>query len=436
MAYDVVIHNGVIVTVNDGFEIIEKGFIGISGDRIAAIGTGETQQVPEGNQVIDAEGGIVLPGLVNTHNHLPMTLFRGLADDLPLMEWLNDHMFPVEARIISAETSRLGALLGCAEMILSGTTTCCDGYFFEDAVAKAFLETGMRGVLGQGVIDYPAPGVGDPADNVAYARRFVEKWSGVSPMISPSICCHSIYTCSKETLVKSKEAANGCNALFQVHAAETRSERQQCESDHAVSPVKLLKDLNILDPDTLLAHCVWTDDEDIAAIAQSGAAVSVNTESNMKLASGIAPVKKFLEAGITVGLGTDGCASNNDLDLFSEMDMTAKLHKVHHMDPTVLPASTVLKMATIGGARALGLGDHIGSIEIDKQADIIVIDTGKPHLTPMYNPVSHVVYTASGSDVKDVVIAGKPVLANSHLLTVDLDHIMKNVNDLAKTIRE
>ncbi len=435
MTYDMVIHNGVIVTVNDGFDIIENGFVSISGCRIAAIGTNEHQQVPRADQVIDAGGGIVLPGLVNTHNHLPMTLFRGMADDLPLTEWLNDHIFPVETRTITPETARLGALIGCAEMILSGTTTCCDGYFFEDSVAEAFLASGMRGVLGQGVIDYPAPGVSDPSDNVGTARRFVEKWAGISPIISPSICCHSVYTCSKETLTKSKDTAGHHNVLFQIHASETRSERMQFESEHGITPTEYLKELNILDRKTLLAHCVWVDEKDIAIIAESGAAVSVNTESNMKLASGIAPVQKFVDAGIPVGMGTDGCASNNDLDLFKEMDMAAKLHKADSLDPTVMDAKTVLKLATMGGAEAVGLKDHIGSIEIGKQADIIILDTRKPHLTPMYNPVSHIVYAASGSDVKDVIIAGKRVVRDYHLLTVDLESILQEVNGLAKTIK-
>ncbi|MFO7965055.1 MAG: amidohydrolase [Desulfobacterales bacterium] len=434
MTYDMVIHNGVIVTVNKHFDIIENGFIAISGDRIAAVGTRTKKPPPSGGRMVDACGGIMMPGLINTHNHLPMTLFRGLADDIPLMTWLNDYIFPVEARVITPESSRLGALLGCAEMLLSGTTTCCDAYFYEDAVAEAFLESGMRGVVGQGVIDYPAPGVADPLENVETARRFVEKWADISPMLTPSICCHSVYACSRKTLIDAKNSARHYRVPFQIHLAETRAEVLQFTSEHGVSPAVYLRDLNILDPDTLLAHCVWVDQKDIAAIKESGAAVSVNTESNMKLASGIAPLSKLISANIPVGLGTDGCASNNDLDLFREMDVTAKLHKVTAFDPTFPDAKTVLRLATMGGARALGLGDCIGSIEIGKQADIVILDTRKPHLTPMYNPVSHIVYAAAGSDVKDVIVAGKQVVKDYRLKTIQVDPLLNEVNELIRSI--
>jgi 5-methylthioadenosine/S-adenosylhomocysteine deaminase len=424
MTYDLLIHNGTLVTVNPDFEILENGFVAVIDRTIAAVGSSATHGLPEAKIKLDALGGIILPGLVNTHTHLPMTLFRGLADDLPLMDWLNDHIFPAEAKLINPDSAKAGALLGCAEMLLSGTTTCCDGYFHEASVAQAILESGMRGVPGQGVIDFPAPGVADPSKNIETAAAFVQQFKGVSRRLHPSIFCHSPYTCSRETLIKAKETANRLGVLFQIHLAETRSEVEQIQSEHRVSPTRYLSDLGLLDENTLLIHAVWVDDADIALIKASGASISVNTQSNMKLASGIAPVMKFLEAFIPVGLGTDGCASNNDLDLFREMDMTAKLHKVHHMDPTVLDAKSVLKMATVSGAKTLGLAHEIGSIEPGKQADIIIVDTRKPHLTPLYHPESHLVYAASGSDVRHVFVAGRRVVKDYQLTTLDLDEVM------------
>jgi 5-methylthioadenosine/S-adenosylhomocysteine deaminase len=435
MMFDLAIVNGVVITVNPDFDIITNGFVGISGDRITHVGPVEKARLSMGKETIDACGGIILPGLVNTHTHLPMTLFRGIADDLPLMAWLNDHIFPAEARHINRDSAKTGALLGCAEMILSGTTTCCDGYFFESSVAEAILESGMRAVVGQGVIDFPAPGVPDPAENIDCAIRFIEKWKGVSPRIDPSIFCHSPYTCSGQTLVKSKAAARRHKVLFQIHAAETRAEHGQIFSDHNLSPIEYLKKLDLMDEQTLIVHCIWVDENDLALIAKSGAAVSVNTESHMKLASGVAPAPGFVLAGIPLGIGTDGCAGNNDMDLFREMDMTAKLHKVNSLDPTVMNAQTVLKLATIGGAEAIGLKNRIGSLEVGKQADIIVVDTNKPHLTPMYHPVSHLVYAAGGSDVKDVIVAGKVLVKDYRLLSMDLDGIMEAVGVIAGNIK-
>ncbi len=435
MIYDLAICNGVVVTVNPRFEIVENGFIGISEGKIQRVGTPATGGIPEAKTLLDARGGIVLPGLVNTHSHLPMTLFRGLADDLPLMAWLNDHIFPAERNHITPGSVRLGSLLGCAEMLLSGTTTCCDGYFYEDHVAQAILASGMRAIVGQGVIDFPAPGVPDPSRNIQTAVEFVEKWSGVSPLLRPSIFCHSPYTCSEKTLKRAKDTALRHNVLFQIHAAETREEVRQIRSDHQSTPMGYLDKTGLLDKKTLLVHSIWVNEEDIALIQKSGAGISVNTESHMKLASGIAPVPRFLASKIPIGLGTDGCASNNDMDLFREMDMTAKLHKVNTLNPTLLNAETVLRMATIEGARALGLGDEIGSIEPGKQADIIILYPDKPHLAPLYHPASHLVYAASGGDVKDVMVGGKLLVRDHKLLTLDVSEVMREVRNLAEVIR-
>jgi 5-methylthioadenosine/S-adenosylhomocysteine deaminase len=326
--------------------------------------------------------------------------------------------------------------MACAEMILSGTTTCCDGYFFEDDVASAIYESGIRGVLGQGIVDFPAPGVPDPSDNIKNALGYVEKWQGVSPLITPSIFCHSPYTCSEATLKKAKAVSDSKLLLFQIHAAETKSEYVRIQTDQHTTPVKYLERIGVLDKNTLMVHGIWLDDDDIEIISKRRSTVSHNPQSNMKLASGIAPVPSLLTAGVTVGLGTDGCASNNDLDLFREMDTAAKLHKVNLMDPTVMDAKTVLKMATIDGAKAIGLDKHIGSLEPGKQADIIIVDADTPHLVPMYEPVSHLVYTAQGSDVRDVMVDGKILVRNKNLLTIDLEDILERVTRFSRSIKK
>lgn len=437
MKYDLLIHNGIVVTMNPGREVLINGIIGVRGGKIdwVEVETSTSEKsLPEASEVIDADGGIIMPGLVNTHSHLPMTLFRGLADDLPLMEWLNDHIFPAEAQHINPDSVYLGALLGCAEMLLSGTTTCCDGYFHEDKVAEAVDRIGIRAVLAQGVIDFPAPGVLDPKENVEFAKGYTERWQEASPLISPSIFCHSPYTCSADTLKRAKAAANEKGVLFQIHIAETQSERDRILSEQNMSPVKYLDRLGLLDEHTLLIHAVWVDEEDIAIIAESKANISHNAGSNMKLAAGIAPVPEFVQAGCIVGIGTDGCASNNNLDLFQEMDLVAKLHKAKTLDPTVLNAPCVLEMATRGGAKAVGLQQLVGCLEIGKEADIIILHSHRPHLTPMYNPVSHLVYAAIGADVRDVIVSGNIVVKNRKILTIDLDDVMAKVQKIGQRI--
>jgi 5-methylthioadenosine/S-adenosylhomocysteine deaminase len=432
MQFDTLIHNAVLLTCNPSFDIIHRGWIGVRADRIEAMGTTTGDRLlPEARQAIDAQGGIVMPGLVNTHTHLPMTLFRGLADDLPLATWLNERIFPAERAAIRPQSVRWGTLLACAEMILSGTTTCCDGYFYEGVVAQALRTAGLRAVVGQGVIDHPAPGVPDPSRNLLRARRFCRDWLDRSATIRPSVFCHSPITCSRETLVRAKRLCDDHGLLFQIHVAETRAEVDHIRSIAGTTPVAYLDRAGVLDPRTLLSHGVWLDDADIALIADRGASIAHNPESNMKLASGVAPVAQMLAAGVCVGLGSDGCASNNDMDLFYAMDLAAKLQKVMRHDPTVVPARTAIRMATIDGARALGLDDQIGSLEPGKQADLIAIDTRAPHLTPMRHPAPSVVYAAKGSDVRMVMVAGRLLLQDRQLQTLDVERIMHYVNRLA-----
>lgn len=437
MKFDRIIYNGTIMTVNPDFEIIHDGVVGITNGVIQYVASRDKNiSRYRAEERVDAKGGIVMPGLVNCHTHLPMSLFRGLADDLPLEKWLNDYIFPAEQRHLSPETIHIGALLSCAEMMMGGTTTCCDGYFYENEVAQAVRQTGLRGVLAQGVIDFPAPGVPDPDKNIDTAIAFVEKWKNRSSLITPSIFCHSTYTCSADTLKKAKKAADSLGVLFQIHAAETRGEMDQIRKSQKMSPVKFLDSLNILDKNTLISHAVWVDEDDLKILAARNTRIVHCPESNMKLASGIAPVPEMMEKGLTVGLGTDGCASNNNLDLFAEMDSAAKLHKVNKNDPTVMDAQTVIRMATINGAGAIGLGDAVGSLEPGKQADIIIIDTIKPHLTPLYHPESHLVYAASGSDVSDMFVAGRALVRNCTPVNLDAGEIMSRARSAAGMIQK
>lgn len=431
---DVLIKNGIILTMDKDGTCIENGVAAVVDDKIAAIGSDAQMNDYHAEQIIDAQGKLIMPGLVNAHNHMPMSLFRGLADDLPLEQWLQEHIFPAEAKFINPQNVRLGTQLSIAEMLLSGTTTCCDGYFLASDIADMVLQSGLRAILGQGVIDFPAPGVPDPKHNIEVAADFVRHWLHRSPLVFPSIFCHAAYTCSPETLQAAKGAARELGVLFQIHVAETQLEANQCRKSHGCSPVQQLAQLGLLDQHTLLVHAVWVDEGDIDVIAQSRAKVIHCPESNMKLASGVSPVPQMVERGAVVGLGTDGCASNNDLDLFGEMDMTAKLHKVHRLDPAAMGAKTVVRMATLDGARVLGLEDTIGSLEVGKQADLIMIDIDQPHLAPMYHPESHLVYAAGGRDVKDVMIAGQWVVRDRRLLTLDLDSILEQVRKTGATI--
>ncbi len=433
---DIVISGGTTLTISPDMAIIENSQIGIKDGTIRFVRKqGDSLKDYRCKKYIDAAGSLIMPGLINTHTHLPMVCFRGLADDLPLMDWLNNHIFPAEAKYVNRDMVYHGSMLAIAEMILSGTTTFCDGYFFESTVAKAAVDTGMRGVACQGFIDFPTPDNPNPSNKEDIARSFIEKWTGVSPLVSPALVCHSPYTCSPETLTLIKGIAREHNLLFLIHLAETQEEVAVIKERYGTTPVRHLYNLGILDEDTVPAHCVWVDDEEIDILADCGVKVSHIPESNMKLATGNAPIPRMLEKGITVSLGTDGCASNNDLDMFLEMDTTAKIHKVVEMDPTVMDAKTVLRMATIEGAKALGMEDSIGSIEAGKRADIIILDMKKPHLTPLYNCYSQLVYSATGADVSTSIINGKIVMEDRRLLSMDIADIMGNVRRIADKIK-
>ncbi|MEJ2233261.1 MAG: amidohydrolase [Syntrophobacterales bacterium] len=433
---DLLISGDFVLTFNEGKEILEKGAVAVTGDGIVAVGeTSRLAEEIEAKEVLDASGCLVMPGLINLHTHAAMSCFRGLADDLPLQEWLHEHIFPAEAAYVSEENVYWATLLAVVEMIKSGTTTFCDGYFYEDGAARAVAASGIRAVLGQGVVDFPAPGVPDPRINLKAAEAFVFRWQGKSSRLMPSIFCHSPFTCSPATLIGAKDICREHEVLYQIHLAETRTELEETLQRYGHRPVHHLANLGLLDAQTICHHAVIINDEEIELLAHSGVGVSHNPESNMKLASGVAPLPKMLTAGVKVGLGTDGCASNNNLDIFQEMDTAAKLHKVHQGDPALSSALQVAAMATKGGAAALGMTQVLGSLEPGKKADLIVIDLNQPHLTPMYEPCSHLVYAARGADVRDVVIDGSIIMRERRLLDVDEQEVMAKVRELAEGIR-
>jgi 5-methylthioadenosine/S-adenosylhomocysteine deaminase len=430
---DILITNGWVLTLDSGSRAIPGGAVAVCGERIAAVGRAEELADWKSRRVIDARGGIIMPGLVNTHTHAAMTCFRGLADDLPLMTWLNDHIFPAEATLDSRSVY-CGSLLACAEMISSGTTTFCDMYLFEDAVAQAAQQAGMRAVVGEVLYDFPSPNYGPIEKGFEYTERLVGAYRG-DPLITIAVEPHSPYLCAPALLTRASDLAARHGLPLVIHLSETAAEVATVRERYGRTPAGHLHHLGLLAPNMLACHCVALTEADIDLLRQYDVKVSHNPESNMKLASGIAPVPQLLKAGVCVGLGTDGAASNNNLDLFQEMDTAAKIHKVQSLDPTVLDAGSVLRMATIDAARALGLSERIGSLEPGKLADIIILDTRKPHLVPIYHPVSQLVYAARGSDVETVLINGRLVMENGRILTFDVERAMQEVILIADRVR-
>ncbi len=431
------ITNGIVLTMDSNMTFIENGTVAVENGQIVRVAESSyeiTESKFEADQIIDAKGGIIMPGLINSHTHAPMTLFRGLADDLPLMEWLNSHIFPAEARLTSERVYK-GAMLACAEMILSGTTCFCDMYLFENEVAKAASDCAMRAVVGEVLYDFPSPNYGAIENGFEYVTGMMDRWKNNS-MITVAVEPHSTYICAPELLQKAARLARENRAPLIIHVAETLSELAQIKERYDLTPVQFLANLGVLGPNLIACHSVHLTEEDMELYRSFDVKVVHCPESNMKLASGVAPVPDMLKQGICTGLGTDGCASNNDLDMFLEMDTAAKLHKVFSMDPEAIKAETALQMATINGARALGLDQVTGSLELGKRADIIVVDTSTPHMVPMYNPYSHIVYSATGNDVSTTIIDGRVVMKDRKVLTMDVDAVMEDVVEIAALIRQ
>jgi len=430
---DILVSNGIVLTLDNKNSQIKNGSVAIKKDKIVAVGNADEFAAWEVSKIVDANDCIIMPGLVNTHTHAAMVAFRGLADDLPLMTWLNDYIFPAESKLDEEKVYR-ATLHACSEMIMSGTTCFCDMYLFEDAVARAAKRSGMRAVVGEVLYDFPSPNYGPIEQGFAYSEMLIEKWKN-DPLINIALEPHSPYLCSPNLLKKAFLIAKAHDLRLVIHVSETESEVENIKDKYGLTPIGHLADLGVLAPNLLTCHCVVLTDEDILLLRQFDVKVAHNPESNMKLASGIAPIPGLLKEGICVGLGTDGCASNNNLDLFQEMDTAAKLHKVNTFDPTVLDSTTTLRMCTIEAARALGLEEITGSLEVGKKADIILLDTKKPHLTPMYNPASHLVYAARGSDVKTTIINGEVVMEDGSLLSLDLEKTMDDIRKIAENIR-
>jgi 5-methylthioadenosine/S-adenosylhomocysteine deaminase len=432
---DLIIRGGMALTMADGDGPLQNARISIRAGRIVEVRSEDEEEVlPDGVEILDAEGAVIMPGLVNGHTHAAMTLFRGFADDLPLRTWLFDKIFPVEARALDPETVYWGALLACLEMIASGTTTFSDGYFFQDSTARAVQRAGLRAIVAQGVIDFPAPGVPDPKRNLVEGRKFLERWKSVSNLITPGLFCHSLVTCSDRTLQEAMEISREYSAPLQLHLSETEEEVNETLQRHGVRPVRHLADLGLLFPGLICAHAIHLEKEEMGLLSEHAVKVVHVPESNMKLSSGVAKVSDMLQMGMDVALGTDGCASNNDLDLFREMDSAAKLSKVFEMNPVCLDAPSVLKMATSMGAKALGLEGRVGRLEAGKEADIIVVDFQKPHLVPLYNPYSSLVYSAAGGDVKHAMVRGRLLMKDRQFLTLDAEEIMGRVKEICRRI--
>lgn len=381
---------------------------------------------------IDGRGGLLMPGLVNGHNHCAMTLFRGLADDLELSAWLHDHIFPAEAAHANPEMVFHATRLAAAEMLLSGTTCVADAYFFSGRAAQALSDCGMRAVVGHGIVDFPAPSVPDPAKNIEAVADFIEHWLGRNPLITPAVFAHAPYTCSPTTLTRAKELARHHKVRFFTHIAESRGEQSMIIDPQGDTPLTHLARLGLLDEETTLVHGVWLSPQDIANLAASGAGLVTCPQSNLKLGSGTAPLQELLAARVPIGLGTDGCASNNGLDMFREMGMLARLHKLSTLDATAMPAQQVLAAATSMGAHVLGLPD-IGSLAPGHKADIILLDTDIPRLTPFYSG-DLLVYAGAGSDVRTVMIHGTLVVNDRQILTFDLAESLARVRELADRI--
>jgi len=433
---DLIIEGGTAVTMAPGQKPIKNARILIHQDRIAQIGPSEQIPIPQNfsGETIDARNAIVMPGLVNGHAHTAMTLFRGFADDLPLEKWLFEKIFPAEANVLSPETVYWGALLGCVEMIASGTTCLADGYFFQDQTVQAVHDSGLRALLAQGIVDFPAPGVPDFKENIRRGQEFLEKWQHFSDRITPGVFCHSPLTCSKKTLQRSQEISREYGAPLQIHLSETRAEVSEILKISGRRPAHYLDQLGLLDSKLVAAHGVHLDKTELQCLHKRGTSIIHVPESNMKLSSGTAPLAEFIAMGLKTGMGTDGCASNNDLDLFGEMDTAAKLAKVSTGKPDVANAHQVLEMGTLGGATALGFEKEIGSLEEGKKADIIVVDLGSPHLCPLFNPVSILVYSARGADVKDVIVDGVILMKERTLCSLDQDEIMAQVTAIKQKV--
>ena len=425
----ILIKNSTILTQNDSRQRLQ-GDLYVEDHQIIEIS--KKPLSVEAEYKIDGTKKLVLPGLINTHTHIPMTLFRGYGDDMLLKDWLTQRIWPVEAKL-DKKYIKSGTELGLLEMIASGTTSYLDMFFFEDTIATVTEKVGIRGFLGFAVIDFDTPEY-KASELIPQSEQFVKRWKG-NTLISPVIAPHSTYSCNPETLQRSLEVAMKYDIPLHTHCSETRDEVYDVEKRYGVRPVEQLKKIGLLQKGTILAHCGWITKNEILEMKNAGVAVSHCPVSNMKIASGgYAPIPELLDAQVPVGLGTDGAASNNTLDMFETMKFCALVHKNHRWDPAVLPAQTVVDLATVGGATSLGVQHTLGSLEVGKIADLIMIDLKKPHLTPLHDPVSHLVYAARGTDVCTTIVNGKILMLDNEFLTIDMQETLERAEKDAQEL--
>jgi len=434
---DLIVSGGTVVTMDGKRTIYPNGSIAVRGDSIVAVGSREDVEGQyAAGQFVDGRGTLILPGFINGHTHVPMTLFRGLHDDVTLNDWLYKYIFPAEAKNVNEEFVRWGTRLAAAEQIRSGVTTFADMYYFEDAIAEETKAAGMRGVLGETFIDFPAPDNKSEAEMLAYTDKFLKRWEG-DPLIHAAPAPHSIYTCSKKTLQDAAALARKYRAPILIHVAEMKKEWEDSEKQNGMSPVQYLEKIGVLGPDIVAAHCIFVDEADRKLLAQREVGCVHNPSSYMMIASGVSPVPEMRAAGVAVGLGTDGPAgSNNDLDLMEEIDLAAKLAKITKMDPLALNALAVVEMATIDGARALHMEKEIGSLEPGKKADLVLISLDAPNAVPMYDTYAQIAYSLKGSDVGTVIIGGKIVMRNRKLLTIDEPRVLEKAREYGEAVKQ
>jgi 5-methylthioadenosine/S-adenosylhomocysteine deaminase len=432
---DLIVANGIVLTMDAERRVISPGSVALTGTSIVAVGPSDTVARDfRAKETIDARGRIVMPGLINTHTHAPMVLYRGLADDLALMDWLQSYIFPAEAKTVSPAFVRTGTHLAALEMIRSGTTTYVDMYYFEEEIARATKEAGLRGVLGQSIIEFPVPDAKTPADSLKRTEAFIKQYQQ-DELIVPAVAPHSVYTLDASILKQARDLAARHQVPLLIHLAETEAENGLSQQRHQARPVAALTALGFWGPHVIAAHAVWIQPDEIAVLQKNGVGVSHNPESNMKLASGTAPVVDFLKNGLALGLGTDGAASNNDLDMFEAMRQAAFLHKLVSKDPRVVSARTALEMATIGGARVIGREKQLGSLEAGKLADLIIVRMDQARQTPMYDPVSHVVYASRGDDVVTTIVNGRVVMRDGKVLTLDEPQVLAAARKASDAVR-
>ncbi len=434
---DLIISGGTVITMDAARSTINDGDIAIRGDSIVAVGPrAEIERLYKSAQVIDARRHFVLPGFINAHTHVPMTLFRGLHDDVTLNDWLYKYIFPAEAKNVNEQFVRWGTRLAAAEQIRGGVTTFADMYYFEDAVAEETKAAGMRGVLGETFIDFPAPDNKSEAEMLAYTERFLKRWQG-DPLIQAAAAPHSIYTCSRKTLQDSAALARKYHAPILIHVAEMKKEWDDSLKQNGLSPVAYLNSIGVLGPDVVAAHCIFVDAADQKLLAEKQVGCVHNPSSNMMIASGVSPVPDLRSAGVAVGLGTDGPAgSNNDLDLMEEIDLAAKLAKITRMNPLALNAKAVVEMATIDGARSIHMEKEIGSLEAGKKADVALISLDVPNAVPIYDIYAQIAYSLKASDVDTVIIGGRVVLRDRRLLTIDEPEVLVKAREYGETVKK